>query len=460
MYAGVVEPTSSPGNSSPQLIRFLAKANRSQYVYVVGNSSKTDPTKLWWNHVPDDIIKATKAYLEKNKASPPQNSKDLVSLPDGTTEIKAAWRPLNPKEMSSGRFHTQTVRFYEFVSGSAGPKCYRDAVWGLVALHIIQKTPSAPYFIYATFEQADNLLTASGLAVEDENGNIKQPQPANANTPQVCLVDPQPPMSPPPPQEITSQLGSVIRTADPTVCQPANVPYCGAPGSQLYLRNVNAVPPANGEPTGGSICINKRENAIPDYVISANTNAHTAMANYFKANNIQSSPWSAYKLINVQYYPYDKIITTTTPNGSLYQASPPYTAKNPAPSSYYQANIVVETNRSLQLFSGGLSPNISTEWNADGTPRFTILVTIREYALEQAAAAGETGELRRQHAAYFLALALEADEGLRTPEHPLGCHDLRHSLAANAFGLGLSLTETSRLCAMRTRRSHPRCTPT
>jgi integrase len=42
--------------------------------------------------------------------------------------------------------------------------------------------------------------------------------------------------------------------------------------------------------------------------------------------------------------------------------------------------------------------------------------------------------------------------GLSTEVHPLGCHDLRHSLAANALGLGLSMTETSRLCAMRTRR--------
>ena len=41
MYAGVVLPESSRGNSSPQLIRFLAKANRSQYVYVAGNSSAT-----------------------------------------------------------------------------------------------------------------------------------------------------------------------------------------------------------------------------------------------------------------------------------------------------------------------------------------------------------------------------------------------------------------------------------
>jgi tetratricopeptide (TPR) repeat protein len=46
---------------------------------------------------------------------------------------------------------------------------------------------------------------------------------------------------------------------------------------------------------------------------------------------------------------------------------------------------------------------------AAGEPRFTMLETIREYALERLAASGETEALRRRHAAYFLALA-EAPE--------------------------------------------------
>lgn len=78
-----------------------------------------------------------------------------------------------------------------------------------------------------------------------------------------------------------------------------------------------------------------------------------------------------YKLVNVQYYPYDKIPNPRIPNGSPYTAEAPYSATNPAPSSYYQANIVVETNRSLQLFAGGLSLSgngISTEWNMNGQP--------------------------------------------------------------------------------------------
>jgi hypothetical protein len=290
----------------------------------------------------------------------------MVSLPNNTIEIKAAWRPLNPTEMSGGRFHMQWVRFYE--NGSNGI-CYRDAVWGLVALHIIQKTESAPYFIYATFEQADNILTANNKRVEDEDGNINSPQPKTATSPQVCLVDPKP--NPPGMSTDPSQSGMVILTNDPAKCQPATPAYCGAPGNQLYYINT-AFPPPNNQPSSGNICVNKRDFAIPDYVIAANKQAHAAMSGYFAQNGITrpgmpAAPWLAYKLVNVQYYPYDKVPNPNIPNGSPYTAKPPYTAKNPAPSSYYQANIVVETNRSLQIFSGGLSPQISTQWNQDGS---------------------------------------------------------------------------------------------
>ena len=183
MYAGHVLSSSSPGNSAPQLIRFLAKANRAEYAYVTGNSSPIDAADQWWVNVPAQSVSATKDFLAQNQASPPAGSPILVSLPFGTIEIKAGWRPLNPSELASGHFHTQTVRFYEQVSSGSTAACYRDAVWGLVALHIIQKTPSAPYFIYATFEQADNIKTAAGVPIEDADGNIVVPQTAPPTTP-------------------------------------------------------------------------------------------------------------------------------------------------------------------------------------------------------------------------------------------------------------------------------------
>ncbi len=237
-------------------------------------------------------------------------------------------------------------------------------------------------FIYATFEQADNILTADGKPVEDADGRIiLKPEPATATSPQVCLDDPKPkPTTPPVGDEMTSTMGKVILTADPTTCKPLNPPtYCSAPGSRLYYRNSSEVPPPKSSPSEGNICIEKRDNAIPDYVINANVQAHAAIAAYLKQSGIESAPWLYYKLVNVQYFPYDKDIKKVTPNGSLYQSQPPYTATNPAPSSYYQANIVVETNRSLQLFSGGLSPNVCSDWNQDGTPHKNTLYNGRAY---------------------------------------------------------------------------------
>src|SRR5262249_42145265 len=45
---------------------------------------------------------------------------------------------------------------------------------------------------------------------------------------------------------------------------------------------------------------------------------------------------------------------------------------------------------------------VSSESSMDGTPRFSMLETLREYALERLRAAGEEEQTRRQHASYFV----------------------------------------------------------
>ena len=250
MYAGVVAADGSPGNSAPNLIRFLAKANRSEYVYVAKNSNPNAqfPDSPWWKSIPNSVVQKTKDFLTSNQASPPSDSSDVISLPDNTIEVKAAWRPLNSGEMTSGQFHTQTVRYYEHGPGQGMRSfCYRDATWGLIALHIIQKTLSAPYFIYATFEHYNNILTADGSSVEDVDGNLLQPSPAAATTPQVCLVDEQP--------KSGQETAHVILTVDPETCAPApaDTAYCDSPGKRLYYRNENK---GNDAPPCGNICVN------------------------------------------------------------------------------------------------------------------------------------------------------------------------------------------------------------
>lgn len=355
MYAGVVRENAG-NNSQPKLIRFLAKSNRTQYLYVAKNG--------WWDVIQNDVTQATRNYLAQHMASPPPETPGMVSQPFGTVEVKAGWRPLNPDEAASGRFHMQKVRYYEQGSTKFS-RCWRDAEWGLVSLHIIQKTPSAPYFIYATFEQADNILTPAGGRVEDEDGNINSPRPTTATSPQVCLND----LRPQGGGAYPSKSGQVVTTTDPANCQtaPPAASYCTAPGRQIYYHNVAPRPATstNSEPSGGDICVNQRVNAIPQDIITENRLAHNAMRDYGFVP--ATTPWFAYKLVNVQYYPYDKVIATQTPNGSLYNyQGPNYDADHPTPASYYLANILVETNRSLQQFSGGLSPQIATDWDANG----------------------------------------------------------------------------------------------
>ena len=52
----------------------------------------------------------------------------------------------------------------------------------------------------------------------------------------------------------------------------------------------------------------------------------------------------------------------------------------------------------------------------DRMPRFVMLETLREYALEQSAASGEAEALRRRHTRYFLEFARGIEDGLGGPE--------------------------------------------
>lgn len=327
IYAGVASAnTGIPGNQ----ILFLAKAGRAEFDYLA-------PLGWWSGNAP---LTATQAYIQKNLSSPPAGSTDYVSFPNGTVELKAAWRKLASTEDAS-RFYTTKVRYYV---SNGGVTQYVDDTLALVALHIIQKTPTAPYFIFATFEQADNITDANGKPVEDADGNfIGMPAPATPFTPNI-----------------------VSQNATPggfQTFQPAQSPVT-TPQSQLYYQNL-----PNLGLTEGTVLVNQRKHPISSDVIAVNVAAHQAIASYVTTNLPAgtTTPWSYYKLVSVQSAPI---------SGKI--AGQDYTKADA--STFYQANSVVETDYDLQVFSGRFFPasfpatlaNTITDYNADGTPFLNV----------------------------------------------------------------------------------------
>ena len=296
-------------NTSPQLVRYAVKANHVEYEYVA------DPKNQYF--IPRNVTTAAANNKTAYTKSPPvAPAPPFISFKPGTVEIKSAWRPLNKNDQPA-RFHVQTVRFYEN-KGLNNLPCYFEQRWGLIALHIIQKTPSAPAFIYATFEQTDNIRQPNGTSVEDADGNVIQPIPgAAATTPALAYKD--------------------LPTA-PKVT--ATGPFC-TPQNNLFFKDN---PNASGLTGGGAICVNQRYEPIPPDVIAVNKAAHQAIAGYNTTNGVASSPWPYYKLVSVQASPFD--ISAISPSNSIH-----------GPAVFYQANIMVETNYTLQQFQGRMSSN-------------------------------------------------------------------------------------------------------
>src|SRR5262249_50453232 len=93
----------------------------------------------------------------------------------GSIELKASFRKLGPGDDAS-RYYTAPVRYYQQKQSAIA---YRDSndplvaeTWGLTSLHIIQKTPNAPTFVFATFGHINNIRDDQGNPVEDPDGGV------------------------------------------------------------------------------------------------------------------------------------------------------------------------------------------------------------------------------------------------------------------------------------------------
>ena len=329
-FAGAAPAVDPNGyNSKPQLIRYAVKMNKAIYANAMAG-------QYWYSGSGSPLATARANYVTAlNSGSgqdpvppfvnyapvPPNIDPNLAGI-----EIKASWRPLSQTEARSGRFLTSTVRYYEQPDGSTS--CYREATWGLVGMHVISFSVSAPWVIWSTFEQADNILAADGTRMEDVDGNPLIGKLGPATDPAL--------------------------TSDPNVANPtvtAGGAYCATPGARLYFREN---PKYGTMPSGGNICVNHRWTAPEPMFVSANVQAHQKIADYLSKNGNGSSPLMFYKLVGAQGVPVDYDVRKA---GTFSTET-----------SYYSANATIETDYSLGNFTGRIVKGVPSNLGPDGQP--------------------------------------------------------------------------------------------
>jgi hypothetical protein len=116
-----------------------------------------------------DAIVHDKLYDGKVQAMFPQR----IDWPIGSMELKASWRELTAAEVAdpntAKRFYLTEALLYDDpgapddwqIGRFKGERCKLAKV-ALVGLHIVYKIESNPLFVWATFEQEDNLAPPSG----------------------------------------------------------------------------------------------------------------------------------------------------------------------------------------------------------------------------------------------------------------------------------------------------------
>lgn len=83
-----------------------------------------------------------------------------IAFPAQATEVKAAWRVLTRQDDAS-RYLTTQAEVAQFDAQGRPTGSTAPATLGLVGLHIIVKAPGYPQWVWATFEQVDNVPGAS-----------------------------------------------------------------------------------------------------------------------------------------------------------------------------------------------------------------------------------------------------------------------------------------------------------
>ncbi len=172
-----------------ELVLFQVRVNKDEYEYIRQNFGADQ-------NVPAGRLGAAAAKVVANITKPPYayygskpvstcncppglaiclpcgaaSSKSGLVTPEGTIEVKTAWRRLMPGDNPT-HFFTTTAIYYDL--NSAGQIAYYNDTFALIGMHIIHKTQNFPDFVFATFEQTD--VEQSGADFILLNNGVEQP---------------------------------------------------------------------------------------------------------------------------------------------------------------------------------------------------------------------------------------------------------------------------------------------
>jgi hypothetical protein len=387
MYTGVPYSNANPKNA----VLFLAKGNLREYGYIASRGwyntsvlkspsspgSPTNPVASFGN---------TSGYIQTKGQLPPpgvfdgtKSTGNYVSFPNGTLEFKAAFRVATAAERQAfengqpipGGYHVAPIRYY--VETGNNTYQYVDTCGVLLSLHIIHKTPTAPYFIFATFEHKDDVIGTDGKPVEDADGNLNPnafttAQPTPVPSPYVYpssgtapsgqyLV----PATSPNVIEAPSQFSSNSVTVQNFIPSPSTNGIAISANQSSYQNtrdgSTSTLPAANSpSATDSYIAVNRRRFSIPQNpIIQVNQDVHKLIAAY--GYNNTNNVWLNYKLVNVQWVPAGNAVEKTP--GKLYGDTSGGAKPTISVESFYLANSLVETNMVLSAFSGQFGPFVS-----------------------------------------------------------------------------------------------------
>ncbi len=213
------------------LVLFQVRVNKDEYEYLRLNfgADQYDPNGKLAITQAKVIANITKAPYYSYYGSKPVSTCDCPpdqaiclpcgvasgnsNSPEGSIEVKSAWRRLLPSEDKS-RFFTTTTIYYDL--NGAGEIAYYNDTFALIGMHIIHKTANFPDFVFATFEHVD---------VEQSDAEyILTPGPSGAETPPAVPILRQTGQTnrvqnhPVPPQldQVTQQVQQQLHALNPT----------------------------------------------------------------------------------------------------------------------------------------------------------------------------------------------------------------------------------------------------